>query len=815
MKALGIDLKVGLRQFAKSPGSTILAIVAYAVGLGLVGLMLTLLFGVVRAHPEDMDFDTIQMLSWDDSTRHLWTNGAQNPQLRYRDFKELQESQEVFEALAASRNATFNVVVDTYAERFTGDLVTSDYFNVLGVQPELGSFFEKGDDAPSAPAKAVISYNLWKNHFDRRESIVGDHLTINGVPTIVVGIAREGFDFPSVNDIWVNERVDPLSLSRGEGDVYFVSGILKDGITPVSALASLNTIAKRFEKSYPDTNTGYIAFELNPLSEIYLSDNFKQMVFLMLSCSGLVLLIACTNVANLTLSRATTRVKELAIRASLGGRRIRLVLQMIVEGLSIAILGGFGGLIIAIWTSKAIWAWANEGDVNSIPSWMNMDVDLQVIAAVLALTLISSVAASIVPAVRASRADVNEILKDNTRGATGLRMGFFSKMLAFLQLCVSCGLLIATSAMVSTAKETAVFEPPYDPSGMMVARFDLPETYYGGDQRADGLHRLQNLLESNEALEGVGFTSAFDMIFNWPTRWEVRGIENLGDDGFTPARHEIVSDNYFELLEIPILEGRGFDSIDRGPNAQQVCVINQVLADRLWPDESPIGHQIRDVWTDTNPWLTIIGLVPDTKMAGPGPRAEDQLGGVYRPMSVAPQPSVTVFVRTLGDPMAQAQHIRSVLRNEDESIALYRIKTVEDAIKESNFGPLFYRNMFGMFGIGALALASIGVYGVMNFSIRQRFHEFGIRQALGAGRSTVMNQIFRMGSLQTVIGIIIGSALGWVLIMIIGQDFGGMMVTAGNYLIPIAVIVIISFFAVYTPARYVAGANLADCLRDE
>lgn len=814
------DLKVGLRQFGRNPGSMILAIMAFSLGLGLVGLMLTLVFGVVKGHPENIDFDEIYTLQWDPSTEHLWKDGGQFGLIRPKDFRDIKERQDVFAHFAYMRNGTFNVVIDKYAERFSGAFVSHQLFGVLGLQPHIGSFFQEGDDEPGRHRKAVISYDVWTNHFDSRQAIVGQSLNINGQATTVIGVAPEGVDFPSRNDIWIADTIDYINMSRVDGNGLFVLANLRQGETLASAMAPMNTIAKTMAEEFPDTNTGYIAFEVRPLSETFIGGDFPRIVYILVACSLMVLLLACTNVANLTLSRATTRVKELAIRASLGGKRQRLILQMLVEGLAVAFFGGIGGLIIAIWSSKMIWAFVLSSAQANPPRWMNMDVDLQTIAYLAVITLIASVIASIVPALRASKTDVNEILKDNSRGASSLKMGLFSKFLVLAQLSVSCGLLIATSAMVSGARDAAVFEPPYDPSEIMTARFDFAESYFPGEQRGEAIRRLQELLETNPDLEGVGFTTSVDMLFNWNSRWAVRGREAETREDYVEARNEIVSDNYFELLDIPVLYGRGFNVLDQGENAAKVCVINEQLAARLWPDDiqQAIGQQIRDVYSDKIPWHTIVGIVPDTKMAGPGAnKTDEQLGGVYRPISSSPdQDSLTVFAKTKGNPTAQADKIRSILHAEDESFALYRIKTVESAVKESQFGAIFVRNLFGLFGAAAFVLASIGTYGVMDFSIRQKFQEYSIRQALGAGRQTIYKHVFKMSSWQIILGITIGGAIGYAILGLMSQ--GEMVAPTLDpiiFIIPIALVVGVSIAALYAPARYVVSANLADTLRGD
>lgn len=811
------DLKVGMRQFSKSPGSMILAIMAFALGLGLVGLILALFFGVVKGHPKDIDFNEIQTLSWDNSTRHLWKSGAQQTGIRVTDFREIQENQDTFEHLAYLDGQSFNILINKYAERFEGSIVSSEVFDVLGVKPHIGSLFAPEDDNPGSSRKAVLGYSLWQKQFQGLDSIVGESLNINGEPTLIIGVAPENVDFPSQNQLWVVDTQDYRKTLRAKGSTLFVIGKLKEEHSVASALSNLNTIVSTMAETYPETNTGYISMSMIPLSQEFIGDTLTNMIRLLLACSLMVLLIACTNVANLTLSRSTTRMKELAIRASLGGKRKRLILQMLVEGLAVAFLGAIGGIIIAIWSSKAIWAWVKSSDQADPPIWMNMDVDIQVLAPLMLIALLASVFASIVPAIRASKTDVNTILKDNSRGASSINMGIFSKLLALAQLSVSCALLVATAALVESARESAVFEPPfYNPEEVMTARFELPETYFPNSQRSEALRRLQSLLENHPELEGVGFTSAFDMISNWNSRWDVKGRERQDNEDYLRARNEIVSDNYFDVLGIPVLYGRSFTSLDQGENAESVCIINEPLARRLWPDDiqKALGQQFRSVYNQDTKWATVIGIVPDTKMAGPGAhKTDEQQGGIYRPMSTDPQSKLTVFAKTDGNPSTQARHIRSVLNREDESIALYRIKTVETAVQDRQFTVIFFRNLFGMFGIAAFLLASIGIYGVMDFSIRQKFQEFSIRQALGASRSSIIKHIFKMSSWQIVLGLTIGGFLGYGLVGIMSQNN---MVTPGLdasiFIVPALIIIVVSAIAIYTPARFVVNANLRETL---
>lgn len=818
--SLTTDLKVGMRQFAKNPGSMILAILAFSLGLGLVGLILAMYFGVVKGHPKDIDFNKIYRMHWDESTQHLWNSGAQQVGMRVKDFREIQESQDVFEHLAYMNGGGFNILIDEYAERVQGGTVSSEFFDVLELSPYRGSFFKPNDDAPGSERKAVLSYSLWQTRFQASDSAIGESISINGELATIVGVAPEFVDFPNQCQIWVTDNQNHIEALRAKGPQLGIFGTFKEDHTIASASAELNAIATRMSEAYPETNTGYISIQLEPLAKDFSGESLSNMIRLLLACSLMVLLIACTNVANLTLSRATSRVKELAIRASLGGRRKRLILQMLVEGLAVALFGGIGGILIAVWSSKAIWTWVISSGQANPPIWMNMDVDLQVLAPLMLITLLASVIASIVPAIRASRADVNAILKDNSRGASSLKMGLFAKTLVLAQLTVSCALLITTAAMISSSRDSAVFEPPfYDPAKVMTARFTLPTEYFPDDQRTHGLRRLHSLLENHPDLDGVGFTSAQDMIHNWNSRWEIKGRERQDNEDYVRARQEIVWDNYFDLLDIPILYGRGFDAFDQGENAEQVCVMNEALARHLWPDDiqKAIGQQVRSTYNQDTKWSTVVGIVPDTKMAGPGAnKTDEQLGGIYIPMSTSPQSRITVFTKSDGNPTEQAQHIRSVLHSEDQSMALFRIKTVETAVKDSQFGVIFFRNLFAAFGATAFALASIGIYGVMNFSIRQRFQEFSIRQALGASAATIIRHIFKGSSRLIAIGLTLGCGLGYGILGIMVQN----QIISPNtefltFLIPAIIIITVSAVAIYTPARYVVSANLSNTLRDE
>lgn len=810
------DFKVGIRQFLKAPGSLFFAVIAYAIGLGLVALMLALILGVGRAEPDYEKIDRLYTMRWDPATEHLWKNGAQFSNWRLVTFEDFEAEQSSFAHISALRDTAFNVVLDGVPERISGYQVTPDFFKALGVEPHLGRFFSNEDHRGEIDRSIIISYSFWQNELKADPDIVGKGLNMNGGIYTVLGVAKEGFDFVAESKIWVPVQKDPDD-SRAVGHGYLVLGMLKKDVSLSEATAEYNNLAKQFESLYPDSNTGYEAVLFEPLGALYLPEDVRNLFDVMLACSGLVLLIACANVANILSSRMLGRTKELAIRASLGAGRSRLVIQLLVEGLVIALLGGLGGWVVGEVTSHAVWNFVVSAENVTLPSWMHMNLNLKVLGLLFVATLFASVLAGLIPALRASRANVNEILKDSSRTSSGLSIGKISKTLVVLQMSFSLGLLIAAGALVKTVQGAREYDPPYDTSKMLIARIDLSGPRYDSNEKKWEFYReLHQGLKRIPGVRAAGFSSSFDLMYNWNSTMMIEGSEYERREDFPQMRNEVVSNSYFEELDIPILEGRGFTQFDVDPESKDgVIVVNKFLADTYWPGESPLGKRIKDTWDEEGPWLEVVGVVGETEMLGPGAQDDASRAGFYQPLGQRSWlANPTVFMYAEGDPLALVRPLRQLLLQIDPELSPYRVKRVDTAVKDNQFGLYFFRNMFGLFGIGSLILASVGIYGVMSFSVMQRSMEYGIRRSLGASSGAVVSLVFKRGAFQTLIGVFLGVGFGYLLMLVIRQAILELRGDITSFTIPTLFILSVSILALWVPSWKVSRLDLADTLRE-
>lgn len=789
------------------------AVMAYSIGLGLVTLMLALIFGISRNTPDLPSIDRLYSMRWDPATEHLWKNGNQYQYWRLVTFEDFEAEQTSFEYLTAVKEGAFNVLLDGEPERISGMSVTPDFFRAMGIRPLTGRFFSNEDPRSEIDRAIVVGYAFWKNKLKSDPDVIGRGLNVNGDVYTIMGVAPEGFDFIAEHQLWIVNQRQP-DETRGVGHGYLVTGALKDGVSLAEAKAELDNLAKQFEERYPDTNTGFVSVLIEPLGHIYLPAQIRSMFDVMLVCSFLVLMIACANVANLLSSRMLGRTKELAIRSSLGATRSRLIGQILVEGVFIALLGGLGGWLVGEVASRAVWNFIVTSENVTLPSWMTMEIDLKVLLLLFSATLVASLLAGILPALRASKSNVNDVLKDTAKSSSGLAIGRISKLLVLLQMSFSLGLLIAAAAMVKTAQSSQQYEPPYDTDRMLIARLDLAGARYTNETRGAFFEELQEKLESLPGVRAAGFSSSYDLMYNWDSVMEVEGAEYARREDYPRMRNEIVSNDYFEKLGIPILQGRGFSDFDV-PDSESVIVVNTHLAETYWPGQSPIGKRIRDTWSEENTWMTVVGVVPDTEMLGPGVHDEKSRAGFYQPLSQRTWlQSPTLYLYSDRDPLQFATPLRKAVMELDPELSPYSIKTVASAVRDNQFGVYFVRNIFGMFGFGSLFLASVGIYGVMSFSVNQRVMEYGIRRSLGALSREIVALIFRRGATQTLSGIALGAVFGYLLIVVLSKGMDEIESDALTYLLPTAFLASVAALALWLPSIRLTRLNLSSTLRE-
>jgi predicted permease len=584
--------------------------------------------------------------------------------------------------------------------------------------------------------------------------VIGRVVRVNGEQTTVIGVMPESFAFPLAEDVWVPLRMNPLEMERGSGYTLATFGRLKDGVSLDQAHAEFSAIARRLELEYPETNEG-VGVVIKPYTEEYLGDEPARLLWTMMAAVFGVLLIACANVANLLLARATVRTREVAVRTALGASRMRVVAQLLTETIVLSTIGGLLGLGVA-WVGVNVF---NRSIVNTDPPfWIDIKIDPVAVLFVIALVLITSVIAGIFPAVQSSGADVNEILKDESRGSSSLRMGRFSRGLVVAEIALSFGLLVAAGLMIRSVAKLRTIDYGFPPQEIFSARVGLFDSDYPDDPS-----RVRFFDEMRERLAALPGVRSAAIASNLPGlgsgRWRV-GVEGETfdrDQDYPMARGNSVSPGYFESFGAGVLQGRDFTAQDRAESLP-VAIVNQSFVQAFFDGESPLGRRFRvGDSTSEEPWVTIVGVVPDLFMGGP---ENENPAGFYLPMAQKVARFMFMLARTDANPMALAPLVRDEVVAVDENLPIYWVRTLEQAIAENTWFYTVFGTLFVIFGGVALFLAAVGLYGVMSFAVSRRTKEVGVRMALGAEGGDVLKLVLKQGLWQLAIGVVLGIGLG-------------------------------------------------------
>ncbi len=752
MTDLWRDLRFAGRMLGKSPAQTAVAVIALGLGIGLATTSFSIAWGaLMRGLPFERS-ERIMTLSTHDSA-HPQNHGDVNP----KDFAAWRSRQTSFESLAAFVNGTVNLSGAERPERFEGAFATANAFDVLRARPFLGRTFRAGEDAPGSPVVALLSYGLWQSRYGRDPRVVGRAIRVNGQPATVVGVMPPGFAFPFSERVWVSLKLDPARAERGKGQGLSVYGRLRDGVAPARAQAEMSAIAGTLARAYPQTNRDLLV-RVESFVTAAIGAQVAGLLWVMLGFGVVVLLIACANVASLMVARASTRTRELAIRSALGAGRRRVMLQLLLESTLLSAAGAVLGIALArlgVYLFNA--ALAVNVD-NAPPFWIHIAVDGPALAFTLLLTLLSGLACGLFPAFQASRADVNSVLKDEGRGSTSLRIGWFSRLLVVGELAVCAMLLVGAGLMVKSIVKLQDLKLGFDSHDLLTVRVALFETQY--PKPADRAAFFAELLRRLAAQPGVAGTAATASL---PTsgadndRYAVFGRSYPHPENMPRTYEAAVSPGYFSTLGTRILAGRDFGTADRA-GALPVAVVNRSFAAREWPRESPLGKRIRIGVDDKEPWRTIVGVVPDLKMEGLQ-NADESPAGIYLPLAQDPPGFCSVVVRTHGDPLALLPVVRREVGGLNRDLPLYFIRTMRQVVEQNGFFLNLFGTVFGILGAAALVLASVGIYGVISFSVAQRTQEIGVRMALGARQASVLGMILRQGAVQLGTGLGIGLLL--------------------------------------------------------
>jgi predicted permease len=782
------DLRIGFRVLIKEKSFCLLAVTVLALGICGVATQFSVVNGVMLRGFSFPNADRLVGVQIIDLTQRNANVNGFGSQIYALDYEDLHEQQKSLELLAAYINgSTVNVTIDGNPQRYTGAYVTSDFFRILGVAPAIGRDFTAADNKPGAEKVALISHQLWQRDFGASRDIVGKNVRINGKPATVIGVMPPGFSFPVNEQLWIPlfSEFPPLPRNdlRAAGNQVAVLGLLKRGVPFDQANAEFTGIAKRLAATFPDTNKKFDTALVEPLIKTFTPPALQGLLWTMMAfCVGL-LLIACVNVMNMQFARATLRQKELAIRSSLGATRIRLIRQMLTESLLVAALGAIAGVSLAFWSTGYLQA-ATHNLANPIPAYITFNVDTPVLVFVVITTMLAAVVSGFVPAWMSSRASAVDALKESGRGNTSRTISVITRGLVVLQILVTCVLLIGALLQVQSILRQQRIDYGYDTTALLTARMGLMDgDYPTPEARKLFFDRLVRELRADPEFETAALTNRFRMTFSGFSAIEIEGQSYKTDSDRPNANFEQVTDGYFATLGAKLLEGRDF-ALDDSDAKLPVAIVNAGFTQKHFGRESALGRRFRTVGNNGQlfgPWRTIVGVISNVRMQAPFniPNVDNTgfylpyFASVFGPALATPfsQQFATVVVRPRGQvrPGSVALALQREVKKVDPNLPLYFVGTPQENQDTFLAQNRIIAMMFSVFGIVAVVLAAVGLYGVMSFSVNQRTQEFGIRMALGADQTRILRMVLGQGALQLLIGL--GLGLGFSLA--VGTVAGG------------------------------------------
>jgi putative ABC transport system permease protein len=815
MGTLMQDMRYGIRMLSKNPGFAIIAVLTLALGIGAN----TAIFSVVNA-------ELLRPLPFRDSGRLVSVATANsrmhssNGSVSYPDFMDWRSQNQVFEKMAAYTGATFTLTGQVNPAHLEGASVSAETFDLLGVSPELGRTFQPGEDGPNHHV-VVISDHLWKQQFGGDPGIIGRTITIDNDGYTVVGVMPADFRYPLQREpeaIWstlspLNETTDnspPMVQHRG---AHFLTCIarLKPGVTLAQAQAAMDVIASSLSKQYPDTDK-YMSVHLSSEQD-RLTGSIRPALLVMMIAVGLVLLIACVNVANLLLARATTRGREIAIRTAMGAGRIRVVRQLLTESLLLAIVAGIFGAAWAFWGSDVLVRLSPE----NLPRVGEIHIDGWALAFTAGLSLLTGILFGLAPALQSTHSNIVEALKEGSLSMTAgrSRHGLRSS-LVIVEMALALILLVSAGLLIRSLIRLQDVNPGFDPHNVMTASLDLPDAKYSDLKKAEF---FRELIPQLQAIPGVQSAAA---VFPLPmsgdeirTSFQIEGRPVAkSDEPHTSVR--CVTPNYFTTMRIPLLQGREFTERDEASTAP-VIIVNQAFAQQFFPGEDPIGKRIQagisNSGPGTAPMREIIAVVSNVKF--------EDLTTEFSPESYIPYGqlqfgSITIVARSSKDPEGLAKPIASVVQSLDKDLPTYASKTVEQYLDGTIAVPRFNTFLLAIFAALAMVLTAVGLYGVISYTVAQRTHEIGIRMALGAQPRDMMRLVVGQGMRLALVGVAVGlvAALGLTRFLS-SLLFGVSSTDPVSFAAVVAMLFGVVLLACYIPARRAMRVDPMVALRYE
>jgi predicted permease len=808
MHAFLHDLRIGCRVLLKEKSFFVISVFILALGIGGVTTQFSvinsaLIRGLPFPEPDRLARVALRDPSWaPERTRAFWLHQK----------AEWEHGLQSVEGLAGYFMAgSFIVTITDGPQRFNGSHITDGFFSLLRVKPALGRDFTAADHRPEAPRVTIISDALWKSDFGHDPQILGRTIRLNGKIATVVGVMPPGFNFPR-DQLWLpmfNEYGPAPTAPQLVGGSFGVLARLKPGFTFEQATAEFTALARNTAKNFSGPNTHLTEAVVEPLIGVFVTSNTRSLLFVMLGAVAAVLLIACLNVMNMQFARATLRAKELAVRSALGASRRRLVAQMLTESLVVAAAGAGLGVLLATWAVD-FYAGNNAG----FPPWMTFTIDGPVLAATLVVAIGSVVIAGLLPAWLASRAEALEVLKQGGRGHTHPLVNRLTGGLVVVQIALTAALLVASLLLVKSVRSRYALNFGYDLGRVLTGRMNFETDYKTNEEVLAIQTQLLRQLRASPQFAGAAFSSRRNGLMTGGSgAAQIEGRE----DQPAPAAFDIISDGYFATLGLRPLAGREFELTDT-PDKPVPALVNATFARKYFPGESALGHRVRAGMSD--PWCTIVGVVPDTLAQGPVDTRNDGAGW-FLPSSAAPQVYATLVVRPrAGTPAQLVEPLRREILKVNPNLAIYAIDTPQGALRNVLAQVWAVMQIFTAFGVAAIVLAAVGLYGVAAFSVSQRTHEFGIRMALGAAPRQIMEMVLRQGALRLALGAGTGLTLAFALAHVVGSANAALLYNVSPrdpavYALVFALLTVATAFACFIPARRATKVDPMVALRAE
>jgi predicted permease len=806
------DVRFAVRMLRKSPGFTAVAIFTLALGIGANSAMFSVVNGILlRSLPFKGPSRLVTVLDTKPSKGVDWLYVSPNR------FEEWVRRNTTFDQIAAAENCFFKLENHGAPILLQGGCATASFFPMLGVQPFLGRLFTPEEDRPGGNTVAVLSYGCWKEKFGGDPAAIGKTIrrTANDAEFTIIGVLPADFKFATEDfALWAPINTDPNYRDRDDHHLL-VFARLKDGVTLPQAQAQMDGVAQQLASEYPTTSAGW-GITVRPLQRFYSGvRNIRQTLWVLLAAVGFLLLIACANVANLLLARATVRRKEIAVRLAVGATRSRLVQQLMTESLLLGVMGGATGFLLARLAFKSMMAVAPY-----IPSFRPnaIQMDNEVLAFATVTAIVASVAFGLTPALRTSRLDLNDALRDAGRGTRGNRRDRLTRsLLVTSEIALAVVLVGGAGLLIESYRNLQTDRLGFNPNNILVSTFCcLDEAHYRTPSDTSAYYT--QLFERLRELPGVESVSGTDDL---PLRqfqgagsaFEVQGRPAAEPGSEPTADFFLVEPRYFETMQIPLLRGRSFTDHDNEHSAS-VVLINKSLAQRLWPDQDPIGQQLRPVVGDPSPrWYRIIGVVADAKQRGLG---TEQRSTIYRTIYQSTARYTFVLVRTHPDPLSMAAAVKNTIASLDRGLAFGVVQTLDQQLAQSVSTQRFSMTLLALFGGLALSLAAIGVYGVTAYTAAQRTHEVGVRRALGAQPADIVKLVLGEGLRLSLVGVVVGIACALALTRVMRNLLYGVSATDPiTFFTVSAVLVGVALAACYLPARRAARVDPIVALRFE